>query len=279
MADWSKIGSRGNVDDRRSIGPAMLGGFGGLGSIAALLVLVLSFLSNPDSGTINDVLNQLQQTQVAQQTEDPGQFEGTDSYETFASSVLGSNNDVWRAVFQNSQLTYTDPTLVLFRSATQSGCGIATSSVGPHYCPADTTIYLDETFFDELTSRFGAQGGDVAEAYVIAHEVGHHVQNLLGVMDSVQGGQASNEDSVNLELQADCFAGVWAYSVAQAGVFENNEINEALDAAAAVGDDRIQESVTGQVNPETWTHGSSEQRKQWFTTGYESGQPSSCNTF
>ncbi len=170
---------------------------------------------------------------------------------------------------------------MLFRTATQSGCGTATSDVGPHYCPADSTIYLDETFFEELQRRFGAEGGDVAEAYVISHEVGHHVQNELGIMDDIRSGSsgAAREDSINLELQADCFAGVWANSVSQIGVIGPGEIKEAIDAAEAVGDDRIQKSVTGQVNPETWTHGSSVQRAQWFNAGYNTGKPADCDTF
>jgi predicted metalloprotease len=189
---------------------------------------------------------------------------------------------MWTQVFKDSGKTYREPKLILFRGGTQSGCGIATSSVGPHYCPSDESIYLDETFFDELQSRFGAQGGDVAEAYVIAHEVGHHAQNQLGIMEQAQSGRTqseSNELSVKLELQADCFAGLWAHSIADRGVFEPNEILEAMDAAAAVGDDRIQQAVTGQINPESWTHGSSEDRKSWFSRGYETGTPASCNTF
>jgi predicted metalloprotease len=173
--------------------------------------------------------------------------------------------------------------LVLFRTATNSACGTATSQIGPHYCPLDSTIYLDETFFDELTNRLGATGGDVAEAYVIAHEVGHHVQNELGIMNRVQTQQQAlpsqaNELSVQLELQADCFAGLWAHSIRDIGVFETNEIREAMDAAAAVGDDRIQERTQGYVNPENWTHGSSDQRVEWFNKGYQTGELSACNS-
>jgi hypothetical protein len=173
----------------------------------------------------------------------------------------------------------------LFRNQEASGCGGATSQIGPHYCPLDQTIYLDETFFDELQSRFGAEGGDVAEAYVIAHEVGHHVQNELNIMDEVQQRQQAAEGtdanalSVQLELQADCFAGVWAYDVAHLDVFLPGEIQEAIDAAAAVGDDHIQETMQGRVTPESWTHGSSAQRVEWFTVGYETGDPSRCDTF
>ena len=163
-------------------------------------------------------------------------------------------------------------------------CGTATSQVGPHYCPVDQTIYLDETFFEELTNRFGAKGGDVAEAYVIAHEVGHHAQNELQIMADIQAKQqsdpeAANDLSVKLELQADCFAGLWANSIKDADVFSQGEIIEAIDAAAAVGDDRIQEKVTGYVNPESWTHGSSEQRMNWFNKGFDSGQLAACDPF
>jgi predicted metalloprotease len=218
------------------------------------------------------------------QTENPSQFEGADKYEVFASEVLGSNNDMWQEVFSKNNLTYSEPQMVLFREATQSGCGTATSQVGPHYCPLDETIYLDETFFDELKSVLGAKGGDVAEAYVMSHEAGHHAQKGLGIMDKVdaqinQNSGEANDLSIKLELQADCFAGLWAHSVKDKGVILPGEIEEAMDAAASVGDDRVQERVTGQINPETWTHGSSEQRVEWFNRGYSSGLLSECNTF
>jgi uncharacterized protein len=273
MANWGKILSRGNVEDRRGMAPAAIGGISLTGVALLLLFNVLM------GGDATDVLRQLENIPTQEQhnvgTEE---FEGQDSYEVFASTVLGSNNEVWTKIFQEEGQTYTQPTLVLFRSATQSGCGYASSAVGPHYCPLDKTIYLDETFFDELIKRFGAQGGDVAEAYVIAHEVAHHAQNEMGIMQEVHDNQ-SNEMSVQLELQADCFAGLWAYSVKDKDVFEPGEIREAMDAAAAVGDDRIQSRVSGQVNPETWTHGSSEQRVSWFNRGYEQGRLAACNTF
>jgi predicted metalloprotease len=279
MAYWDKLRGRGSVEDRRAAGPVALGG---LGTTGILLVVVFNLLSggNP-TDSLNQVLDQLQQSQASQQT-DTGQFAGADSYETFASTVLGSNNEVWDGIFAQSAKEYVPPKLVLFRNATQSGCGTATSDVGPHYCPADKTIYLDETFFQALESQLGAKGGDVAEAYVIAHEAGHHVQNQLGIMSKVYdetNGEIANALSVKLELQADCFAGIWAYSVAKQGVFEEGEINEALDAAAAVGDDRIQKKMNGTVNPETWTHGSSAERMDWFNRGYKSGTPKSCETF
>jgi uncharacterized protein len=269
MAFWDRITSRGNVEDRRSMAP-VAGGIG-LGGLA--LFMLLNVLTGGDIGDVLSVLPQLQ-------VDNPGsvnsaQYEGADSYEVFASTVLGSANDMWTAAMVRRGRTYTPPRLVLFRSATTSACGTATSQVGPHYCPLDSTIYLDETFFDELTARFGARGGDVAEAYVIAHEVGHHVQNELGLMGNADP-YGDTGQAIVMELQADCFAGLWANSLRGSDVFESGEIREAMDAAAAVGDDRIQERVTGQVNPETWTHGSSEQRVEWFTRGYETGEVEQC---
>lgn len=275
MAYWDKLTSRGNVEDRRGQAVAIGGGLGMIGIIASLLY---SFLSGTPID-VGRILTQLQATQSTQQTLTPKDFEGADNYEVFASTVLGSTTDVWKNVFEQNGKVYPEPRLVLFRTATASGCGVATSDVGPHYCPADQTIYIDETFFSELQQRFKAKGGDVAEAYVIAHEVGHHVQNELGIIGQIQQQGGSNELSINLELQADCFAGIWANSVADVGIFQPDEINEAIDAASAVGDDRIQQSVQGQVNPETWTHGSSEQRVEWFTKGYDTGNPNACNTF
>lgn len=274
MADWGKILSRGDVEDRRGASMLALGG-GGLGIVGFIFVAALNLFGGTQGGNVTDILNQLQSSQVLQQQVNPADFQ-QDDYQKFASTVLGSNNDLWRGVFQQNKQTYAEPKLVLFRNLTRSGCGFASSDVGPHYCPADQTIYLDETFFDELRTRFKAKGGDVAEAYVIAHEVGHHVQNQLGIMEKVRESKA---ESIALELQADCFAGVWAKSVSDIGVIEPGEINEALDAAAAVGDDRIQKMVQGQVNPETWTHGSSEQRVEWFNRGFTSGSPAQCNTF
>ncbi len=259
---------------------------GGLGGIGLIIVLLMTLFGGGGGG-LDQILNQMQEAQAPTQSgAQAEEFEGADDYEVFVSTVLGSTDETWASIFSAWNLTYAQPQLVLFRNSTQSACGGATSAVGPHYCPVDETIYIDETFFDELTTRFGAQGGDVAEAYVIAHEVGHHVQKRLGIMEEVQRAQQSassqaeaNDLSIRLELQADCFAGVWAYSIRDAGVFLPNEIREAVDAAAAVGDDRIQERVTGQVNPETWTHGSSDQRVAWFTQGWENGDPSVCNPF
>lgn len=242
----------------------------GISLTGVALLFVVNYLAG---GSPIDVLNQLQNVTIQQQgtqnPQDTSQFEGADSYEVFASTVLGSTNDRWSNEFNKSNVTYDPPKLVLFRTATESACGTATSEVGPHYCPYDQTIYLDETFFDELKNRFGAHGGDVAEAYVIGHEVGHHVQDELGTLDQ--------QSSVNTELQADCFAGLWANSIKDQQVFEPGEIEEAMDAAAAVGDDRIQKKAQGYVNPETWTHGSSEARVKAFKTGYDTGTFEACN--
>jgi predicted metalloprotease len=257
-----------------------LGGLGGVGIVVVLLVTLLG-----GGGGLDGALDQFAGSAAQSGAQSP-EFQGEDDYQVFVETVLGSTDETWGEIFGSSGLDYREPTLVLFRDFTASACGGATSAVGPHYCPTDETIYLDETFFEELTSRFGARGGDVAQAYVIAHEVGHHVQNRLGLMSQVQEAQRqaastaeANDLSVRLELQADCLAGVWAYSIRDLGVFLPGEIDEAIDAAAAVGDDRIQQSVTGQLDPERWTHGSSEQRVAWFETGYEEGDPSACSTF
>ncbi len=265
MANWDTISSSGNVEDRRGFGPVAIGG--GISLTGLVLLLALNYLSG---GSLIDVANQLNTAPVVQQQAPSQQFEGKDSYEVFAGKVLGSNNEAWSTIFKQHNQTYAAPKLVLFRTATDSACGTATSRVGPHYCPFDRTIYLDETFFDELTHRFGAKGGDVAQAYVISHEVGHHVQNQLR--------QLNNKNSVAVELQADCYAGVWANSLKDRSVFEPGEINEAIDAAAAVGDDRIQAKVQGYTDPETWTHGSSSQRVGWFNKGYDSGSLEACDT-
>lgn len=283
MAKWDDIESSGDVEDRRGMSPGgiAISGVGGL-----ILFLAFMFLGGgQDASVLERILGQAAQQQAGtSQTTQPDEFKGADKYETFTSKVLGSNNDTWSGIFSALGRQYASPKLVLFRQLTQSGCGVASTSVGPHYCPEDQTIYLDETFFDELQKRFGGSSGDVAQAYVIAHEAGHHVQNQLGDMARIMDAQQTDPENANkyseaLELQADCYAGIWMNSLSSEGILHDGEIEQALSAAAAVGDDHIQRSTTGSVNPETWTHGSSEQRVKWFKDGYTSGKVESCKTF
>lgn len=207
-----------------------------------------------------------------------------DSREEFVGVVLAETEQVWGTLFANSDLTYTEPQLVLFEGTTNSGCGFAQSATGPFYCPADNSIFLDMSFFDVMEQRLGAEG-DFAKAYVIAHEVGHHVQNLLGTLGEVNARRSamapaeSNALSVRTELQADCFSGLWAREAAERLALTPQDITNALDAAAAIGDDALQRASGGQVVPDSFTHGSSAQRQRWFTIGYETGNPSECDTF
>jgi uncharacterized protein len=273
MADWSKLTGRGNVEDRRGVGPVA----GGVGVVGVIAYLVFNYLSGGGID-VNTALQALQQVQVAQtQNYNAADFEGADSYEVFTSTVLGSTNEMWTKVFRDRGAVYTPPKLVLFRGSTTSSCGGASSYVGPHYCPEDQTIYLDETFFDELTQKLGGSNGDVAQAYVIAHEVGHHAQHELGILNDTS--KVTNSESIKLELEADCFAGLWLNSIKTLGVFDLSEVNEAIEAARAVGDDRIQEVTTGRINPEEWTHGASAERISWLNKGFNSGDLASCDTF
>ena len=203
----------------------------------------------------------------------------------FVSQVLADTEDTWRALFAHEGLQYRDPKLVLFSGATQTGCGLGRAAMGPFYCPLDQKVYIDLSFYQDLRNRYHAPG-DFAQAYVIAHEIGHHVQNLLGISDKVHSLQqrvddaAGNQLSVRLELQADCFAGVWANHANQMrSILEPGDIEEALNAATAIGDDRLQRQSQGYVVPESFTHGSSAQRVRWFRQGMESGDLSRCNTF
>jgi predicted metalloprotease len=196
---------------------------------------------------------------------------------------VNSTQSFWSNTFQRSNRQYRPAQTVFFTGSVDTGCGFASSQVGPFYCPRDFRVYIDLDFFDELQSRFGAGGGPFAQGYVLAHEYGHHVQNQLGALARAQqGGTGPESQAVRVELQADCYAGVWAANAVATGFLEEltqADINDALDAASAVGDDRIQEATQGQVNPERWTHGSSEMRRRWFGRGYETGKPAACDTF
>ena len=204
----------------------------------------------------------------------------------FSRAVLASTEDVWTPLFERGALpayggspgAYRPPTLVVFANSVSTGCGEATSATGPFYCPADQKLYVDPSFYDVLARRLRAPG-DFAQAYVIAHEVGHHVQNLIGAPKQPSRGETSNQTSVRVELQADCFAGIWAHSTARRDLLEKGDLEEAIGAAAAIGDDRLQRLAHGTVNPEKWTHGSSEQRTRWFRRGYQGGSIENCDTF
>jgi predicted metalloprotease len=287
MVRWRKRRGEGldQIEDRRGIpgGAATVGGGLGLGGL--LLLLVLQFLGGNLGGGGGTAVNPdifLEPLAPAGGQTGPAPSAGEDLVD-FVGVVVDDVQATWADIFSRSGRTYEQTKLVLFEATTQSGCGFASEASGPFYCPLDKKVYLDLTFFRDLETRFGAPG-DFAGAYVIAHEFGHHVQNITGIAEDVRARQqsdpgAANELSVRLELQADCLAGIWANSAFAQGDLDAGDIEEGLAAAAAVGDDRIQSQSGGVVNPESWTHGSSEQRTQWFRTGYESGDPSACDTF
>jgi uncharacterized protein len=281
---WTPGGPSKNLDDLRGQtgGGRMIGGRGmGIGGALIALVLSLVFGINIfDSGGGAPVP---QQTAPGEAQQPVASTPEEDKRIQFVSFVLDDVQQTWTQLLPKEGEQYKDARLAVFRDGVQTACGDAPAAVGPFYCPLDQRVYLDVSFFDELARRFGAPG-DFAQAYVIAHELGHHVQHLLGIEQRVRQMQESrpgsaNQMSVALELQADCFAGVWANSTSQRKLLQEGDVEEALGAASAVGDDRIQAQQTGRIRPDTFTHGSAAQRAQWFRRGMESGNPNSCDTF
>lgn len=281
---WRQGRRSSNVDDRRGRRSGARRAVP-IGGGVLLLILAIAFLTGEDPTQLLDAVNQ-PQVSVGQGT-GPGPSAGppTDEAGDFVSVVLADTEDTWSALFARSGQTYREPTLVLFTDAVGSACGFNSAAVGPFYCPADQQVYIDLAFFSDLQRRFGAPG-DFAQAYVIAHEVGHHVQNLLGISDQVHrlrsgmSREDSNAISVRQELQADCFAGVWGYYAnEERRLLEPGDVEEGLRAAAAIGDDRMQRRSGASVHPESWTHGSSDQRVRWFRRGLESGRVDACDTF
>lgn len=269
-----------NMEDRRGMSGGKLAAGGG--AIGIIVLLINMFMGGDSSELMNEILNQQQQgpqTEVALSEKDKEMGE-------FVSVVLKDTEDVWTEIFAQNGKTYQKPGLVLFRQSVNTSCGMASAAAGPFYCPADQKVYMDLAFFDELESRFGAKGGDFAIAYVIAHEIGHHVQTLLGTSADVRQRQqntneaGANKLSVAMELQADFYAGIWThYNEKKQKFLEEGDIEEALSAASAVGDDAIQRKTQGHVTPDSFTHGSSEQRMYWFNLGYTTGDLSRGNTF
>jgi predicted metalloprotease len=278
---WTPGGESPNVEDRRGsggfgMGPVSIGG--------GIVLLVLSLIFGRDfvSGSGGSGSNGQRNVggEVAPVQESPEEAKEVQ----FVSFVLDTAQATWASILPRQMGTpWHDAKLVLFRNATQTGCGVGQTAMGPFYCPLDQKIYIDLGFYDELRSRFGAPG-DFAQAYVLTHELGHHVQHLLGIDDRVRRAQIENPDqanalSVRLELQADCFAGIWAHETQREQMLEPGDVEEALNAASSVGDDRIQRAATGHVNADTFTHGTAVQRAMWFRRGFDSGNPKECNTF
>lgn len=277
---WSPGERSDNLEDQRG---ASSGGFGGgglrLGLGGTLLVLILSFVFKQDFFALIDGGPTASTQQDARPVNDPQE----EPMDQFVSFVLDDTQNTWKQIFANSGNRYHDARLVLFRDGVESACGMAGSATGPFYCPSDEKVYIDLSFYNELKQRFGAPG-DFAQAYVLAHEIGHHVQHLMGTDQKVRQAMqsnpgAKNQYSVRLELQADCYAGVWGHATNERKILEAGDVDEALNAASSIGDDRLQKMGRGQVSPESFTHGTSAQRKEWFQRGFESGDMNACNTF
>jgi predicted metalloprotease len=275
---WQTGRRSANVEDRRGmrVSPRMAGG--GLGAIV-IIVLALLFGVDPR------MLTQMMPTETSVPASGPAQPGQRDEMSEFVSVVLADTEDTWNELFGRGGETYREPTLVLFSGAVESACGFAQAAVGPFYCPADQKVYIDLSFYQDLRSRFQAPG-DFAQAYVIAHEIGHHVQNLMGIAQKVHQAQQrvsqeqANALSVRMELQADCLAGIWAHHANRTRqILEQDDVEEALNAASQIGDDRMQMRGRGYVSPDSFTHGSGEQRVRWFRTGLESGELRQCDTF
>ncbi|WP_287365752.1 neutral zinc metallopeptidase [Thauera sp.] len=273
-----------NVEDRRGQGGHHLGGRGKIGIGTIVLVLVAMYFGI-DPSVVLDTATMVQPPAIESSQPGAPRSAAEDELARFTSMVLADTEDTWGPIFQSGGRNYQEPKLVLYTGATRSACGVGQAQMGPFYCPADGKVYLDLSFFDDLHRRFGAPG-DFAQAYVIAHEVGHHVQNLLGISDKVQQARQrlsereANLLSVRLELQADCLAGVWAHHADRTRqVLEQGDVEEALRAASAIGDDRIQKQAQGYAVPDSFTHGSAAQRVRWFRVGLEQGDLRACDTF
>jgi len=280
---WTPGGSSDDVEDRRDSGGG--GGRGGGGiklGIGGFLILgVLSLVFKTD--LISPFLGDGGSSGVVASPANPAKTASVEKLKDFVTFVLNDNQDTWTKLLAEQGAQYRRAKLVLFRDSVDSACGAAGSATGPFYCPGDERVYIDLGFYDELRERFGAPG-DFAQAYVLSHEIGHHVQNLLGIEQKMRAAQRQNPRmekalSVRMELQADCFAGIWGHTTQQRNLLEANDVQEGLAAAASVGDDRIQKAATGHVSPESFTHGSSAQRMEWFKRGYNSGRIQDCNTF
>jgi predicted metalloprotease len=275
---WEGRRTSQNVEDRRGVRFGRAGGIG-LGTI--VLALVAAYFGVDPSVVMQGVQPSQQQGEQVEYQESPEEAR----LREFVSVVLADTEDAWGAIFSAAGQTYQEPSLVLFSGAVQSACGFAQAAVGPFYCPGDRQVYIDLSFYQDLQSRFGAPG-DFAQAYVVAHEIGHHVQTLLGISEQTQAARSraseaqANALSVRQELQADCFAGIWAHNADRSRqLLEAGDIEEGLKAASAIGDDRLQRQSRGYVSPDSFTHGSSEQRVRWFKRGIETGSVSACDTF